>query len=64
MNEQEKRDYLDGYNQAKKKGLPFFPDIIFKDAVVGLLVFLVLVGKWYVPVCITREMSEPQTPQA
>jgi mono/diheme cytochrome c family protein len=47
MNEQEKRDYLDGYNQAKKKGLPFFPDIIFKDAVASLLVFLVLVGLAY-----------------
>jgi mono/diheme cytochrome c family protein len=47
MNEQEKRKYLEGYNQAKKKGKPFFPDIIFKDAVVSLLVFLVLVGLAY-----------------
>jgi len=47
MNEQEKRAYLEKYNQAKKKGVPFFPDIIFKDAVVSLLVFIALVALAY-----------------
>lgn len=47
MKEEEKRAYLEEYQQAKKKGLPFFPDIIFKDAVVSLLVFILLIGLAY-----------------
>jgi mono/diheme cytochrome c family protein len=47
MNEKEKQEYLDHYHQAKEKGLPFFPDIIFKDAVVSLLVFVILVALAY-----------------
>ena len=47
MNEKEKQEYLERYHQAKEKGLPFFPDIIFKDAVVSLLVFLILVALAY-----------------
>ncbi len=43
MNEQEKKDYLDKYHAEKEKGVPFFPDIIFKDTVVILAVFLALV---------------------
>ena len=44
MNEQEKKSYLDKYKKAKEKGVPFFPDIIFKDAVVSLVIFLILVA--------------------
>ncbi|MDX1599968.1 MAG: c-type cytochrome [Anaerolineales bacterium] len=44
MNEQEKQEYLQKYKQAKKSGVPFFPDVVFKDAVVSLLVLLVLLG--------------------
>ena len=47
MNEQEKKSYLERYKKAKEKGVPFFPDIIFKDAVVSLVVFLVLVALAY-----------------
>jgi mono/diheme cytochrome c family protein len=47
MNEKEKQEYLEKYQQAKKKGLPFYPDILFKDAFVSLLVFLVLVALAY-----------------
>jgi len=47
MNEQEKKSYLERYKKAKEEGVPFFPDIIFKDAVVTLVVFLVLVGLAY-----------------
>ncbi len=47
MNEEEKQDYLEKYHQAKEKGVSFFPDIIFKDAVVTLLVFAILVGLAY-----------------
>lgn len=44
MNEQEKQVYREAYQQAKQKGVLFFPNALFKDAVVSLLVFLVLVG--------------------
>ncbi|HKZ68848.1 MAG TPA: c-type cytochrome [Anaerolineales bacterium] len=47
MNEQEKKSYLDHYYVAKEKGVPFFPDIIFKDALASLLVFVVLVALAY-----------------
>ena len=47
MNEQEKKSYLQRYKEAKEKGVPFFPDIIFKDAVVTLVVFLILVALAY-----------------
>src|SRR3990172_6867914 len=44
MKEKEKQEYLEQYHQAKEKGLPFYPDILFKDAVVSLLVFIILVA--------------------
>ena len=47
MNEQEKKSYLEKYNEEKKKGVPFFPDIIFKDSVVTLFVFILLVALAY-----------------
>ena len=47
MNEQERKKYLEQYKKEKEKGVPFFPDIIFKDAVASLLVFIVLVALAY-----------------
>jgi mono/diheme cytochrome c family protein len=47
MNDQEKKSYLQRYKEAKEKGVPFFPDIIFKDVVVSLVVFLILVALAY-----------------
>ncbi len=47
MDEQEKKAYLEKYKKQKEKGVPFFPDIIFKDAVVSLVVFIVLVALAY-----------------
>ncbi len=47
MDEKERQAYLDKYAQAKKKGVPFFPDAVFKDAVISLLIFLILVGLAY-----------------
>jgi mono/diheme cytochrome c family protein len=44
MNEQEKQAYQESYQQAKQKGVPFFPDALVKDAIVSLVVFLILVG--------------------
>lgn len=47
MNEEEKKAYLEQYKRAKEQGVPFFPDIIFKDAVVALLIFLILIALSY-----------------
>ncbi len=47
MNKQEQQEYMEKYSAAKKKGVPFFPDIIFKDVVVALIVFLILVALAY-----------------
>lgn len=47
MNEIERQEYLQEYRQDKEKGVPFFPDILVKDAVIALLVFLVLAGLAY-----------------
>jgi len=47
MNKQEQQEYLEQYNQDKKKGIPFFPDILFKDAVVALIVFITLIALAY-----------------
>jgi quinol-cytochrome oxidoreductase complex cytochrome b subunit len=47
MNEKEKKTYMEGYKEAKEKGVPFFPDIIFKDALAALLVFIILVALAY-----------------
>src|SRR4030043_403932 len=43
MNEKEKQEYLEKYHEQKENGLPFFPDIIFKDVVVSFLIFLILI---------------------
>ncbi|HET7144797.1 MAG TPA: c-type cytochrome, partial [Anaerolineales bacterium] len=47
MNEQEKKKYLDGYKKEKEKGVPFFPDIIFKDTIASLLIFIILAALAY-----------------
>ncbi len=44
MKPEDQKAYLEKYAQAKKKGFPFYPNIIFKDAVVALIVFLILVA--------------------
>ena len=41
MNEKEKQAYLDKYHQEKEHGVPFFPDIIFKDVVISFVIFLI-----------------------
>lgn len=47
MDDQDKKAYLEQYQEAKKKGVPFFPNTLFKDAVVSLLVFLLLIALAY-----------------
>lgn len=43
MKPSERAKYLEDYAESKKKGIPFFPDAIFKDAIAALIVFLVIV---------------------
>lgn len=47
MNEEERREYLEQYKKDKEKGVPFFPDILFKDAVISLVIFIALVALAY-----------------
>lgn len=59
MNEKEKKEYLEKYKKAKEKGVPFFPDIIYKDAVVSLVVFLILVALAYFVGVHVEERADP-----
>ena len=43
MDELEKRQYLENYREKKKKGVPFFPDILVKDVIVAFGIFLILI---------------------
>ena len=47
MKEQDRKEYMEHYKKAKEKGVPFFPDIIFKDVVVSLIVLIILVSLAY-----------------
>jgi mono/diheme cytochrome c family protein len=47
MDEKQKQAIQDQYKKEKEKGGLFFPDMLVKDAFVGLLVFLVLIGLAY-----------------
>lgn len=47
MDESDKKAYLEKYKQQKAAGVPFFPDALFKDAIISLLVFLILVALAY-----------------
>jgi mono/diheme cytochrome c family protein len=44
MNEEQKKTYYEKYSKEKQKGVKFWPDIIFKDVIVTLAIFLVLLG--------------------
>jgi len=44
MKPEDKQEYLEKYHRQKEEGVPFFPDILFKDAVIALVVFLALIA--------------------
>lgn len=44
MDEDARRSYHESYEQEKARGVPFFPDALYKDAIIALLVFVALVG--------------------
>ncbi len=43
MDEEQKKQYREKYAQAKQKGVKFWPDIIYKDILVVLAIFIMLV---------------------
>jgi mono/diheme cytochrome c family protein len=47
MDERQKQEYLEQYKKEKEHGVRFFPDLLVKDAIVALLVFVLLVGLAY-----------------
>lgn len=59
MNEQEKQAYLEEYQEEKKKGVYFYPDIIFKDAVVSLILFILLAALAYFVGAPLEERANP-----
>ena len=44
MNEEHKKAYHRKYDQAKQEGVKFWPDIIYKDLLVSLGFFIILIG--------------------
>jgi mono/diheme cytochrome c family protein len=44
MKPEDRQEYLEKYHKQKEEGVPFFPDILFKDALIALLVFLALIA--------------------
>ncbi|HLB46872.1 MAG TPA: c-type cytochrome [Anaerolineales bacterium] len=59
MNEQEKQSYLERYHEAKERGVPFFPDIIFKDVLASLLIFAILAALAYFVGVPTEARADP-----
>jgi len=59
MNEKEQQEYLEQYKQAKDKGVYFFPDILFKDALIALVAFIVLIGLAYLVGAPLEERANP-----
>jgi mono/diheme cytochrome c family protein len=44
MKNEDQEKYMEGYKKEKEKGVPFFPNIIFKDVIVAFLLFLLLIA--------------------
>ncbi len=43
MNEEQKKQYKEKYTQEKQNGVKFWPDIIYKDLVISIALFIILV---------------------
>ena len=59
MDEQEKQRIHEAYKKEKERGVPFFPDIVFKDAVIALAVFLVLIAMAFFLGAPLEERADP-----
>ena len=44
MNDQDKQAIQQHYQEEKEHGVRFYPDIIYKDAIVSFAIFILLVG--------------------
>lgn len=44
MEDQYKQEYLEKYKQAKQNGVKFWPDIIYKDLVISVALFIILIA--------------------
>ena len=43
MDENQKHEYLEKYKRAKQIGVKFWPDIIYKDLIITVALFLILI---------------------
>jgi mono/diheme cytochrome c family protein len=59
MNQRDQEAYLARYREAKEHGDPFFPDVIFKDVVISLIVFLTLAALAYFAGVPTEPRADP-----
>ena len=59
MDEQKKREYQEKYQKEKEKGIFFFPDLLFKDALVSLLLFVALILLAYFVGAPLEEQANP-----
>lgn len=59
MKPEEKRKTIESYEKAKAKGVPFFPDALFKDAVISLVIFLILAALAYFVGAPLEERANP-----
>jgi mono/diheme cytochrome c family protein len=59
LDDQDKKEYLDKYEESKKKGIPFFPDAVFKDVLVALGIFIVLIVLSAVLGAVLDEPADP-----
>jgi mono/diheme cytochrome c family protein len=59
MKDEERDEYLREYEEKKKKGVPFWPDIIFKDTIVAFVIFLALVALAYFVGSSLEEIADP-----
>lgn len=49
MKREDRERYLEQYTESKKRGIPFFPDALFKDAVASVIVLIALIAlSWFV----------------
>ena len=59
MDEQKKQEYHEQYKKEKEKGISFFPDLLFKDAIVALLIFVALILLAYFVGAPLEEQANP-----
>ncbi len=59
MDEKERQEYLEQYKKDKEKGVPFYPDVLFKDAVISLIIFLILIALAYFVGAPLEERADP-----